>query len=134
MEIFKSNFLQIQYIEKNNLCIAEWTIETENASDSDFKKWNIELANKIVEKKAISLLANTLNYKFAIKPELQEWSVSNFFQKCAKAGLTKIAIIVPLEAIAEISLEQFIEEYDGDSLETQYFTDLGKAEAWLINK
>ena len=134
MEIFKSKFLQIQYNKKDNICIADWTKETENANDDDFKNWNIELVNKIAERRPHGLLANTLNYKFAIHPGLQEWSVSNVFQQYAKAGLTKIAIIVPTELIAEMSLEQFVDEYEDNSIETQYFNNAEKAKDWLINK
>ena len=91
MKIFKDKYLQIEYDAKNNICIANWTEETEKASDNEFKKWNIELVNKIQEKKPNGLFANTLDYKFTINIELQEWSVSNVFKQFAKAGLTKIA-------------------------------------------
>ena len=134
MEIFNDKFLQIQYNEQENICIANWTVETEKATDNDFKAWNIELVNIIAEKKPHGLLANTLNYRFAIHAELQKWSVTNIFEQYAKAGLTRIAIIVPEEFIAELSLEQFVEEYKENKIETQYFSEVKVAENWLIEK
>ena len=132
MEVFKSKYLQIEYDAKNNICIANWTEKTEKASHKEFKEWNIELVNKIQEKKPNGLLANTLDYKFIIDIELQEWSVSNVFEQFAKAGLTKIAMIVPKELIAEMSLEQFADEHKEETIETKYFDNKTLAKKWLV--
>jgi hypothetical protein len=133
MEIFKNKFLQIKHDADNNICIANWSLETEKASEKDFKVWNFNLIDKIKEKKPHGLLANTRYYKFLISIELQEWSVINIFEHFAEAGLKKIAIINSVEVISQMALQQFIDEYRTGKIETKYFTEFDEAKNWLIS-
>ncbi len=131
MEVFKNIFLQIEYKSEENICIGNWTLKTEQASNVDFKVWNNELV-KIIEKyKPSGFLANTLNYRFVISPDLQKWSVSNVFELFAKVGLKKIAMIVTDDLFPQVSLEQFIEEYEGGKIETKYFDKEVDSLKWL---
>ena len=133
MEKFKNEFLEVVYEEQNNICIADWTEVTEDANPKDFKDWNKALVKVTESCNSIRLLANTLNYKFLITTDLQKWSVSNIFQPFAKAGIRKIAIIVPLDLFPNIALKQFSDEYEEGNIETIFFTDLEEARTWLIS-
>ncbi len=131
MEVFNNNFLKINYDAANKICIGEWTNATEHANAEDFKQWNNELVQRIEQNKSTGFLGNTLNYKFIISPELQAWSSKNIFEKFAKAGITKMALIVTDGIFQQISLEQLVDEYEEGNIETKYFTNIDNAQQWL---
>ena len=78
MKVFKNKFLELLYQEDENLLIGNWTLETENADKNDFKSWNAELVKNCQQYNPKGFLANVLDYKFIIIPDLQEWSVFKF--------------------------------------------------------
>ena len=134
MEVFKNKFLLILYNAEKKICIGNWTIETENAENNEFKDWNNELVNKFQEHKPTGFLANTKDYKFIITPDLQQWATTNIFEEFAKAGLEKIAMLVSKDLFPQVSLEQFIDEYKGGKIETKYFKIEEEAMKWLLKK
>ena len=62
---------------------------------------------------------------------MQEWSVSNIFEKLEQAGLKKMAMIVSEEIFPQVSIEQLIEENKNTTLITKYFENEEHAMKWL---
>ncbi len=132
-EVFRNEFLSIDYIKPNNFAKLNWKKNTSNASALDFKQWNINLIKKIEEYKPSLLLSDNRDYLFTIFPELQEWSVENVFIPMSKAGVRKLAMLVSSDIFAQVSLEQFADESQDDTdIDTKYFENIIEAENWLI--
>ncbi|WP_157558282.1 hypothetical protein [Microscilla marina] len=133
MELYQNKFVKITYDQEARICIGNWTEETSTATADDFKEWNQRLVEKIEQYKPMGFLANTLNYKFIITPDLQEWSATNVFGRFAKAGVIRIALTVPEDFYSQVALEQFVDEYEGRRIKNRYFSDLGEAKTWLTS-
>lgn len=132
MEIYNSKYLQILFKEKNSLMVLNWKPATSKAKDHEFKKWNQDLVEKVNRHKPRLMLADTKKYLFTITPQLQEWSVINVFEPFAKAGLQKLALIISEEMFAQVSLEQFVDEYKGGKIQSKYFENIESARNWLF--
>lgn len=134
MKLFKNKFLTINFDENLSLIDFRWNKKTEDATDSDFKNWNNNIAEQIKKHKPSFVLSDNTNYLFPIIPILQEWSVENVFIPMTKAGVTKLAMILSPEIIAQMSLEQFSREAKmaNCDFETKYFIKEKEARAWLF--
>ncbi len=116
-----------------SLIDVKWFPSTDYATKEDFKVWNREIVRHIQEHQPKGMLSNTKDYKFTITPDLQEWSVTHIFEPMVAAGVRKLAMIVSSELFPQISLEQFVDEYEEKQLTTKYFEDLEEARQWLIS-
>jgi len=133
MEIYKDEFMQVLYESEYGMCITDWTQKTVDAEEEDFKAWNQELVRLFEKYQPKLMIANTLDYRFLITPDLQEWATKNIFEKFAKAGLKKKALIMSHDLFTQVAMEQFIEEYKEGNIETKYFDNVEQGKRWLIN-
>ncbi len=134
MKVFENKFLQIFIETENNIIIGYWTQETEDAEHDDFKNWNSEIIKIMEQYNPKKFLANTIDHKFKITPDLQEWSVVNVFGRFAKAGIRKLAMVTTDDLFSQVSMEQFTDEYQDGDIVTKYFDNKEKARNWLIEK
>jgi hypothetical protein len=129
MQIYDSIFLTINlplgYIE------LIWKAQTEKATAEQFKAWNKIITDAVDEHKPVNMLADCTNYFFMITPDLQEWSVENVFNRFEEAGLQKLAMIMSTEMIAQLSLEQFVDEAQ-TNLVTRYFDKPEAGKKWFL--
>ena len=135
------NFLKSPYViadwDKENALIAlNWTNETRSMQESDFKELLLNVAD-FVEKNSVKYwFANTKDFDFIVEPQVQEWSAGEFNQQLIKAGLQKMAVIIPSAYFAQISVQQTTDEMTQEQKEgifqCSYFDDVDKAVDWLL--
>jgi len=131
MEAYKSNFQTIRIYEDLKLLAKEWTPDTEYMSEQKFKE-EVEKIAEVAEKyKVEKFHDNTTNFLFPISPELQTWVNESIFTRFIAAGLRKYALIVSKEMIAQLSIEQTMEEENASSFQVRYFDSPEKASEWL---
>ncbi|HAI77152.1 MAG TPA: hypothetical protein DCM08_12985, partial [Microscillaceae bacterium] len=63
---------------------------------------------------------------------LQSWVDQEIFPQFVQAGLRKYAIIVSQEMVAQLSIEQTMEESQASNFQVRYFDDSEEAMRWLI--
>ncbi len=59
------------------------------------------------------------------------WAKSEWFPKVVKAGWKFWAIVMPAQAIGQINMKRFVEEYAQAGVTVSVFSDAAKAQAWL---
>ncbi len=131
MKAYKDKFLEIEINETDSIIICIWNKATSDAKSEDFKLWNTKIVETTQRYKPSHLLGNAKSYLFTVTPDLQEWSVSNIFEKLEQAGLKKMAMIVSEEIFPQVSIEQLIEENKNTTLITKYFENEEHAMKWL---
>ncbi len=131
MIIFNNKYVEFNFDKENSIFRMNWKTKTENASQEDFKAWNREVVENIELYNPKNVLSDNRNYLFIIVPELQEWSVVNIFVPMQKAGVRKLAMLLSPELFAQVSLEQFADEYGKDDIVVKYFNDENQATNWL---
>ena len=104
--LFKNDFFQIEFDEKNNLFKSVWFDTEQTISDNNIKEI-ITLSEKLIkEYTPKAVLANDRKRKFIYTVELQNWVALTLFNACIEAKVEKFAVILPSELVAEISTQQ----------------------------
>lgn len=70
----------------------------------------------------------------AVDEEDQEWSNEEWFPRAIAAGVQHMAIVRPESVVAEMSVDNIMQEVEGTDLETHNFDDPDEAEAWLASR
>ncbi len=112
----KDDFLQINEMPEINGIKIKWL---------QAEKIVIETA------KPKYIFADTLDMKFSIYPDLQEWHNKEIFPVFVKVNLRKLAVLVSSDLFTQVSIDQLIGEGKGGEMVTQYFEDEKKAIEWL---
>jgi len=130
--IYESNFQYLTLDQAQHYLKADWSTQSETMVDQDFKD-EMEAELKYVEKhKVTKYLIDTLNFRFVINPELQEWTDKHVNKKLDELGLKKLAYIVSEDFISQLSIKQTMNESEKQNYETRFFTSLEEAKSWLF--
>ncbi|GAB4395470.1 MAG: hypothetical protein OHK0053_03600 [Microscillaceae bacterium] len=70
---------------------------------------------------------------FAIAPTVQEWIDKTIFPRVLAVGVLHVAIVIPSELIANLSVQQAMEESEGAKFITRYFDKSEDAKQWLLS-
>ncbi len=109
-----------------------WENEEENMTEEDYKN---DMKNYLYLVTIYNFKLNLINTKFFayfINPEVQEWVDENIFT-ITKNIVEKIAFVVPTNIVAQISIEQTMEEANGLGYKkVAYFDTNEEARFWLL--
>lgn len=126
MEVYKSEYWIILYEQESELLIQLWSSNTQNMS-TDFFKSELKAYLEIVEEyKPKRLLSYSPNFNYSITPKEQEWINKNI-PRTFVLGLRYVAVVIPQEFIANLSVQQTMEEQEASKLLTRYFDDKEQA-------
>jgi hypothetical protein len=134
--LLTNSFLQVKLDEGRSMLFLDWTADTEQMTNEDYRAVLTTLAG-FVENYAIKKwLGNTLHFSFPISPNQQEWTVAHFDNRLVAAGLVKMALIIPAKYIANLAVHQTVEEMEMSNTHQhfaiQYFDQVTEAERWLM--
>lgn len=134
MEISKSHYSVYDYDIVHEILKSSW-FNTHELTQESFKE---ELKNSEVaafEKiQPHSYLVDSSNFQFIIETSTQEWISQNIFPVYVKNGLKKMAFLVSSEVIAQISIEQVMDEERSKTFQIKYFDKETEAIDWLKQK
>jgi len=129
MVFYQSKYLELRHLPEIQALYVAWTFNSEFMTETEFK---VEIA---AEKKAFDelpiqyILANTLDFRFIIDPNLQEWH--NEFLGASFAKIQKVAIIVSADLFSQVAVEQLMDDNTTTGLQTRYFMSEQEAIDWL---
>jgi hypothetical protein len=132
--LLDNHFLKVTLDEAQHLLWLEWTAQTANMSEEEYKTILMQLATFVSDYQVKYWLGNTLNFAYIIVPELQEWTATEFNTRLAATNLQKMALIIPKELIVNISVEQTVDDMEATetgTFDVQYFDSTEKALQWL---
>ena len=130
-----SKYQNVLFEEDTNILIFKWLPETINMIGDDFMTEMNKVAKIIMQHNGCNILLLSQDMKFAIAPDKQIEANKILLPAYNQSSVKKLAIIIPKEFIAELSMEQTIEEkIDEHSFKTNFFADEKEAQEWLMNK
>ncbi len=131
MEVFENEFVTVIWDEAQNILKAVWTPETEHMTDQEFKD-SIQRGvwENIAQYKPKGFIGETREFLYVIAPEAQEWYAQNI-SNVLGTHTKKIAMIISEDFIAQLSVEQTIEEDQQSGWTTRYFTQESDALQWI---
>jgi hypothetical protein len=136
MTFYESPFQKISYDAENQIIFQEYFAQSAELTDDLLKKDLTQLAEFAHKNPVKGILADTRNFLFSIHPDLQTWIVENIFGKLFAVGLTKVAILLSEDFIAQLATEQVLDdaELSNSALQNRYFSAFKDAFAWLTEK
>ena len=135
METFyESDYLTIKLDSNNKILYAYWA-SAKFMLDGEFRKEFKSYINYVEQLKPKSIFADTTKAEYVVPVETQDWINENLMPVYEKQRVEKVAIIVSTSVVAQISIEQAIEDSDIiTQTQTQYFDDNTNALNWLLSK
>ncbi len=132
MKLYSSNFVEISLSDNNLIIINEWFKTTENMLDEEYEADMLKFAELALLHKPKYHLIKSVDFLYTITIEMQEWTNNTIFPQLIKAGIKKIAFLVSSEIIAQISIEQTLEESNASAFAFKYFDVETDAINWLL--
>jgi len=131
--IYQSKFQEIIKKKEEDFFHISW-YNTSKMLDNEYREDILEQVRCYQEYKVKGSLIDTSTFEFAIVPKTQEWANENVFPVAAKAGLQFVALLVPEDFYAQLSIEQYVEEDKENLLQFHYFNSVEEARNWLMKE
>ena len=133
--VYKGRFIYIEYDGASSVMFSKWN-NSDQMTEDDFRSEMIKYKDFALANKVQNYLVDNTEMYFAISPTLQIWVNENIFPFTMHPETRKFAIVMPEDFIAQISLEQTIEEGEKTigTVQTRYFDTLEKAQTWILSK
>lgn len=131
--IYQSKFQKITKRNTDNFFVISW-FETAEMRDEEYRQEILEQLRCYQEYKVKGSLIDTSTFEFGIVPDTQEWANQNIFPPAAKANLRYVALLVPQDFYAQLSIEQYVNEDKDNLLHFHYFENIEEARDWLEEK
>jgi len=131
-KIYESQYQRIFLDQTNAIMHNEWMEESIQMDEADFKNELMKLVGCIAEHPVKRQLIDTLNFRFIVSPQLQEWTDVEVTKKNKMNGVKKVALIASQEFVTQLSVQQTLSEEEAKTLDTRFFSDMKEAKDWLL--
>lgn len=125
-----SLFYQLSYSKEKSLLQIDWTLNTSEMREQDFKDVLLEILEFIKKERPTWYLANTQDFQFSIVPEVQDWANEVFIPQIVELGVKKMAVILSSDIFAQVSVQQVLDD-DRSEMQSAYFDKVDEALKWL---
>ena len=131
MNVYQSDYLQIDAFDEQHLLELTWLAATADMTDEEYKYEHVELLKFMLDQKTEKVLGNIKDIGFVVSPEVQEWMNINIFIPTMEVSFSKLAVVMSTEFLAQLSIEQALEEEVGQQLTSKYFDNVEEAREWI---
>jgi hypothetical protein len=131
MRVHQSDYLQIDSFDNQRLLELTWLSATEDMTAEEYKDEHVKLLKFMLDQKTKKVLGNIKELGFVVSPEVQEWMNINIFVPAMEVGFNQLAVVMSTEFLAQLSIEQVMEEEEGQKIITKYFDELEEAREWI---
>lgn len=136
--ILNTEFLIAQVNNEESLIHLEWYPRSAELSEEAYKIILLQLSDYVLSHNLKYWLGNTKNFAFSIPPDLQNWTSGTFTSRLMKAGMQKMALVIPNEYSSNLSVQQTMNKIEnvafGKKFQTRYFKNEEDALKWLLEE
>ncbi len=132
MEIYKSEYWSINFDNTNRVIHPKWNTKSGEMGEDIYLSEMWKYTELVEEYKPLKALINLTEFSFPITPEIQTVIDTEMFPRILAVGVRKVAIILSPDFIAQLSIEQVMEEEKGMEFNTNYFDSEETALKWLM--
>ncbi|MCC5944519.1 MAG: STAS/SEC14 domain-containing protein [Bernardetiaceae bacterium] len=133
MEVYNSKYLHLAFFAEQELIEMTWLPSTATMTEEEYKKEFLNYLEVILKVRPKKIIPDTSNMLFPISPDLQVWTNQTIFPPSLEMGLNKAAFVVSQKMIAQLSIEQTMEEHEGVKFITRYFDNKEEAKTWITS-
>lgn len=134
--LFKNQFVEVNIDKEKKYAEMVFFPESVDMEEDDYKEIVIKANESVatfLENKVDKYLYNYVDFNYILSPEIQEWYAKN--SKIVYMNNSKIASVMSEDFVANLSIEQIIQEYDdkkGLKFTRKYSDNLQEAKKWLF--
>lgn len=130
MAHYDESHLVIDYESQLDAVVMNWEDFAQGEPYREGLNAGLELVN---QRNASNWLAD-LREMGTVTDEDQEWSNEEWFPRALESSLDHMAIVQPESVIANMAVENIMNEVGDGAITTHYFDNRDEAEAWLRSK
>jgi len=127
MVYYEKSHLTVRYHDEIDAVVMDWHGFAQGEQYREGLNAGLEL---VQQKKATNWLAD-LRDMGTVKDEDQNWSNTDWFPRAIETSLSNMAIVQPESVVANMSVENIMEEVGDGALTTHYFDNRDDAKTWL---
>lgn len=127
MSHYERDHLTVSWDDSLRSVVMDWHDFAEGEPYREGLNAGLELVN---EKGAPNWFAD-LREMETVSSEDQEWSNEEWFPRAINSSLERMAIVQPESVVANMSVENIMQEVGEGTLTTHYFDDPDEAREWL---
>jgi hypothetical protein len=131
MELHKSNFLAITQEQDIQGIKIQWLEGSARMDNQQFKEEILSEIKALEKVRPANIFADTLQMRFTIGSDLQEWHNNQVFPVFQSVGVRKLAVLVSTDLFAQVAIQQLVEDGSDKKLITRYFDAEIEAINWL---
>jgi hypothetical protein len=127
MSHYDERHLTVRWDDSLDAVVMEWHEFAEGEPYREGLEAGLEL---VQEKRAANWLAD-LREMGTVAEDDQEWSNEEWFPRALDSSLSNMAIVQPESVVADMSVENIMQEVGDGALKTRYFDDRTQATSWV---
>jgi len=127
MPQYDERHLTIRMDDTLDAVVMEWHEFAEGEPYREGLESGLELAQ---QERATNWLAD-LREMGTVAEADQEWSNEEWFPRALDSPISNMAIVQPESVVADMAVENIMQEVGDGALTTRYFDDRAEAESWL---
>jgi hypothetical protein len=127
MPYYEEDHLTAQYDEELDAVVMKW----HNFAEGEPFRDGLEAGLELIQKKDAENWLADLREMGTVADDDQEWSNHNWFPRAIETSLSNMAIVQPESVIANMSVENIMQEVGDGELTTHYFDSRPEAAQWL---
>lgn len=124
---YDEDHLTVKYEKDLDAVVMDW----HSFAQGDVFRDGLDTGLELIQKEQAENWIADLREMGTVGDDDQEWSNNNWFPRALETSLTHMAIIKPESFVANMSVENIMEEVGEGELITHYFDNRAKAEQWL---
>jgi hypothetical protein len=127
MAYYDEDHLTAQYDGDLNAVVMKW----HDFAQGDAFRAGLDAGLELVQRENAENWLADLREMGTVSDEDQEWSNNNWFPRAIETSLSHMAIVQPESVIANMSVENIMQEVGDGELKTHYFDNRSEATNWL---
>ena len=127
MAHYDEDYLTAEYDSDVDAVVMKWH---DFAQGEDFRE-GLNAGLELVQNKGATNWLADLREMGTVSDEDQEWSNNDWFPRALESTLARMAIVQPESVVANMSVENIMQEVGDGNLTTHHFDDRTDAKEWL---
>ncbi len=130
--VYQDRFQIVNYFSEHSFLEFIWQ-NTLEMTEEGFKTCLFTQAELVEKYKVTKELFDTKEFFFPISVQLQTWIEETIYTQKQRSGVKQFALVMSEEIIAQVSLEQAVNEGKGVLFNSKFFSSREKARQFLMN-
>lgn len=127
---YESEYLEVEYDPELDAVRMQWK---QFVSGDPFRE-GLDRGLELLRERGAANWYADLRQLGAVDQDDQEWSNEEWFPRALEAGVQNMAIVRPESVVAEMSVDNIMQEVEETGLVTYNFDDPDEAEEWLASR